>query len=130
MEWSEKIDSKKYLLGTFIGLVAAAVVVWGKWSEVLVLWTVTLVSTVNQWLLFRVLSGAMRRMMQSEQVTKEWRQPVIMVGQIVLKLGLLAAVFYFVVGHARHIVLYALVLFTFQLIILVLSIKNKGDYPK
>ncbi len=130
MEWSERIDNRKYLIGSVIGLLAGALVARGQWIDMLILWGVVFVAAANQWLLFRALAYALRRMLQSDEVPNPGRGQLIMMGQIILKLGLLAGAFYYVVGYARHLVPYALVLFTFQLIILVLSIKNKGAFPK
>jgi len=86
-------------------------------------------SVLNQWLMFVILGKLLRRM--TDGVRKvSWMEQAVLWGQIGLKFSLLGAIFYYLIVHARHVVAQGLLLYTFQLIILVLSIKNIGAFLK
>lgn len=129
MEWSEKISNKKYLVGTAFALLLALYAGRSSWLGVGILAGVVLASVLNQWLMFVVLGKLLSNM--TEDMTPLSRgQKLVLWGQIALKFSLLGAVFYFLISEARHLVAQGLLLYTFQLIILVLSIKNIGAFLK
>lgn len=129
MEWSEKINNKKYFAGTIVAILLAVLGGKGFQLESLLLSLVVLASVINQWLMFVILGKLLKRM--TTQLYKvSWFEQFVLWGQIFLKFALLGAVFYYLITHARHIVAHGLILYTFQLIILVLSIKNIGALIK
>ncbi len=128
MEWSEKIESKKYVFGTLISLIAAGIVSRGDVPDALMLVGIVLVAVVNQWLMFLIMSTAAHRTKESRRVTGG--DNIKFVGKILLKFATMGGGFLLLVNYGRHLVAYALVLYTFQLIILVLSIKNRGALSK
>lgn len=127
MDWSEKIDIKKYWLGTvaavIIGLFAA------KWNayDAAILLTVIGGSVLNQWLMFIILGKLLGRMSAEARELSITEKLTLWI-QVALKFSVLGAIFYYLILYARHIVAQGLLLYTFQLIILILSIKNIGDF--
>jgi hypothetical protein len=122
MEWSKKINNKKYIFGTLISLGLVFFVTKGAIPDVLYLMAVILGSVANQWLMFAILGKILSSIMAEKKLT--WLQKLTFWLQIALKFSLLGCIFYILIVHARHIVAQGLILYTFQLIILVLSIKN------
>lgn len=125
MEWSKKIDNRKYAAGTIIALIIIGYVTRGQWSDALFLLMVTLGSALNQWLMFVILGKVFKQMIENKKLT--FTQRLILWSQVALKFFMLGAIFYSLIVYARHIVAQGLILYTFQLIILVLSIKNIAD---
>jgi hypothetical protein len=127
MDWSEKIDNKKYWLGTVaavvIGLFAA------KWNiaDAVILLTVIGGSVLNQWLMFVILGKLLSRMSDEARQLSLTEKLTLWI-QVALKFSILGAIFYYLILYARHVVAQGLLLYTFQLIILILSIKNIGDF--
>ena len=128
MEWSEKIENKKYFAGTVISLIAAWLVSRGVARDALMLMGIVLVAVLNQWLMFLIMGTAAQRTKETRYITPV--DNLMFVGKILLKLATMGGGFLLLVNYGRHLVAYALVLYTFQLIILVLSIKNRGAFTK
>ncbi len=89
-------------------------------------------SIFNQWLMVKILSKALGKILsQPQEAGSGWGFAV----QIVLKLFVLGGFFFALIVYGRHQALNGILLYTFQLIILVLSIKssstflNKGPPP-
>ncbi len=129
MDWSEKIDNKKYLSGTLIAVVFAVYAGRSAPFDAAFLLGVIGASVLNQWLMFRVLGKLLQGM--NELPSKPGRyQRLVLWGQITLKFSVLGVMFYFLITHARHLAAQGLLLYTFQLIILILSIKNISAFLK
>jgi len=122
MDWSTKIDNKKYGLGTLIALLVTAFVTKGKLPDAIYLLTVTMGSVLNQWLMFLIFGKVFNNITQNTKFT--FQQKIILGLQVALKFIMLGSLFYLLIVHARHVVAQGLILYTFQLIILILSIKN------
>lgn len=132
MVWSEKIDNRKYLIGTSIAVGFAWWAGKGNLSDFMLLCGIILGSAMNQWLMVKILGKALSRILDKpSEAGSGWGFAV----QIILKLLVLGGFFYALIIYGRHLALYGLLLYTFQLIILVLSIKssstflNKGPPP-
>ena len=127
MDWSEKIDNKKYFGGTFIAVVFALVA--GKWRlmETAFLLGIVLGTMINQWLMFVILGKLLQRVTDGKSKVS-WMDQMTLWLQVGLKFFLLGALFYYLVIYARHVAAQGLLLYTFQLIILILSIKNISDF--
>lgn len=125
MEWSEKIEIKKYLFGTAVSLGFAGYASNGSGHDFMLLCGIVCGSILNQWLMVKILGRALRRMTAS---VLESDSSFIFVLQVVLKLVVLGIFFYSLIVYGRHLVLYGLILYTFQLIILVLSIKSSSTF--
>lgn len=121
MEWSKKIDLKKYVFGTGLALCFAVYSGGGKLWPTLLLGFVVVASALNQWLWFKILNNLLKRMQSNglEQISKKR-----MVFEFCLKWLIIAASFYLLITYARAKIVQGLILYTFQLIILILSIKN------
>jgi hypothetical protein len=128
MEWSKKIDNRKYVTGTMFALGIIAYVTRGRYPDVLFLLIVTLGSALNQWLMFVILGKIFKQITENKKISLY--QKFLFWFQIALKFFLLGSIFYALIVHARHVVAQGLILYTFQLIILVLSIKNIADSMK
>ena len=128
MGWSEKIDNRKYLFGSSVGLLAACFAAKWEMHGTILLSAIVIGSALNQWLMFLILGRALGRMTQ--EGGNEGRNAFVFALQIVGKFAVLGVPFYVLIQQARHLVLFGLVLFTFQLIILVLSIRNRGTFSK
>lgn len=127
MEWSEKIDNKKYFLGTIAAVVIGLFAAKGSLFNSLLLLIVIAGSVLNQWLMFVILGKLLSRM-TAEARDLSLTEKLTLWIQIALKFSILGAIFYYLILYARHIVAQGLLLYTFQLIILILSIKNIGDF--
>jgi predicted membrane channel-forming protein YqfA (hemolysin III family) len=128
LEWSERISNKRYLFGT---IVALGLAVWGAQGDVyatLLLCGAVLASVANQWLMFSILGRAFRHMTQGSQA-KSMRSPLFML-QVVVKLFGMGAFFFLLAEKGRTVLFQGVVLYTFQLIILVWSIKNRSAFFK
>jgi hypothetical protein len=128
MEWSKKINNRKYATGTIFALGIIAYVTKGRFPDVLFLLVVTLGSALNQWLMFVILGKIFKQITENQKLSLY--QKFLFWFQIALKFFLLGSIFYALIVHARHIVAQGLILYTFQLIILILSIKNIADSMK
>jgi hypothetical protein len=128
MDWSEKIDNRKYIGGTLVALIIIAYVTRGRIPDSIYLLGVTVGSVLNQWLMFIILGKVLKQISFSEKLN--FAQRLTFWFQIALKFFLLGSIFYVLIVHARHIVAQGLILYTFQLIILVLSIKNIASSMK
>ncbi|MCE3011900.1 MAG: hypothetical protein LW878_02435 [Proteobacteria bacterium] len=128
MEWSKKIDNRKYAIGTFFALVIIAYVTRGRFPDVIYLLVVTLGSALNQWLMFVILGKIFKQIAENKKFSLY--QKFLFWLQVALKFFLLGSIFYALIVHARHVVAQGLILYTFQLIILILSIKNIADSMK
>ena len=129
MDWSEKIDNKKYFGGTFIAVVFAVYAGRSAVLDASLLLGIIAASVLNQWLTFKVLGKLLRGM--NELPSKSGRsQRLVLWGQITLKFSVLGVMFYFLITHARYLAAQGLLLYTFQLIILILSIKNISAFLK
>jgi hypothetical protein len=129
MDWSERIDNKKYFVGTLVALSFASFAGRMSLFDALFLVGIIIATVLNQWLMFVVLGKLLRSMMEQQSKPSRYQQLVLW-GQIGLKFSVLGAMFYFLIGYARHLAAFGLILYTFQLIILVLSIKNIGAFLK
>ena len=129
MEWSGKIDNKKYFAGTVVAAGLAAFAGKGQLTESVFLLGVVAASVANQWLMFVILGKLLRRMTDSARKIT-WMDQAVLWLQIGLKFSLLGGLFFSLIVYARHVVAQGLLLYTFQLIILVLSIKNIGAFLK
>lgn len=105
-----------------------AYVTRGRYPDVLFLLIVTLGSALNQWLMFVILGKIFKQITENKKISLY--QKFLFWFQIALKFFLLGSIFYALIVHARHVVAQGLILYTFQLIILVLSIKNIADSMK
>ena len=128
MDWSEKIDNRKYIGGTLIAFIIIGYVTRGRVPDSIYLTGVTVGSVLNQWLMFVILGKVLKQISFSEKLNLTQRVTFWL--QIALKFFLLGSIFYVLIVHARHIVAQGLILYTFQLIILVLSIKNIASSMK
>jgi hypothetical protein len=122
MDWSEKINNKKYIGGTLVSLSILAYTTRGVLPDTLYLLAVVLGSVINQWLMFVILGKVLLQISHEQKLSSTQRLTFWL--QIGLKFFLLGSIFYVLIVHARHLVAQGLILYTFQLIILVLSIKN------
>ncbi len=125
MDWSTKIDNRKYLLGTLIAFGIIGYVTKARFPDVAFLSMVTVGSALNQWLMFVILGKIFNQMTENKKLS--FYQKFIFWLQVALKFFMLGSIFYALIVHARHVVAQGLILYTFQLIILVLSIKNISD---
>ena len=128
MDWSEKIDNRKYIGGTLVAMIVIGYVTKGRVPDSIYLLGVTLGSFLNQWLMFAILGKVLKQLHNNEKLTSLQKMTFWL--QIALKFLLLGGIFYVLIVHARHIVAQGLILYTFQLIILVLSIKNIASSMK
>jgi hypothetical protein len=129
MDWSEKIENKKYIGGTLVSVVIATTLTKAETRDAIVLVGVILCSALNQWLMFLIL-GKLLKQMTEESVRPNLITRAKLWLQVALKFSLLGGVFYYLISYSRHLVAHGLILYTFQLIILVLSIKNIGAFIK
>mgnify|MGYP001627270981 CR=1 FL=1 len=127
MEWSEKIDNKKYFLGTAASVAIGVFTVKARLFDSGLLLTVIAGSVLNQWLMFVILGKLLTRMGNDTSPLGMAEKLTLWI-QVILKFSILGVIFYYLIQHARHVVPQGLILYTFQLIILILSIKNIGDF--
>jgi hypothetical protein len=79
--------------------------------------------------MFRVLGKLLQGMKNLPSKLGGYKRLVLW-GQITLKFTVLGVMFYFLITRARHLAAQGLLLYTFQLIILILSIKNISAFLK
>jgi hypothetical protein len=125
MEWSQRINNIKYAIGTLLSLLFALYSSKAQFPAVAYLLMVVVGSVLNQWLMFVILGKVLQQITENQKLNAH--QKIVFWLQIALKFAVLGGVFYTLIVHARPIVAQGLILYTFQLIILVLSIKNIAD---
>lgn len=125
MEWSERIDNRKYLFGTVLAFGFA--IYAGKQGVVdtLLLCGIVIGSILNQWLMVKILGRALKKMTSAPGEVSGGGWFAL---QVVLKLSVLGCLFYALIVYGRHLAAFGLILYTFQLIILVLSIKSSSTF--
>lgn len=99
----------------------------GRPVDTITLFVVVAGSVLYQWLMFVILEKMFRRKAQDGEVDS-FKSKMIFRAQVALKFSVMGLIFYYLTHYARHIVAQGMILFTFQLIILILSIKNIGDF--
>jgi hypothetical protein len=114
MELNQKINFQKYLLLTIGNLLTGYAFSSENWQY---LGIVVLFSAANQILLIKILDMVLNN-------NKESKNKFKLIAYFILKSTLLGSAFYILVLYARDQVLLGVILYIFQLIILVLSIKN------
>ena len=97
----------------------------GNTQDFLLLCGIILGSVLNQWLMVRILGKALSRILSEPG---DAGNGLVFAGQIVLKLVVLGVFFYALIVYGRHLALTGILLYTFQLIILVLSIKSRSTF--
>lgn len=125
MDLKNRISLKKYSFGTAIGTGFALYSGEGDLVKTVALVNIIAASVLNHYLWFALL-GKMVRKLSSPTKDKVGRLGFIL--QILGKWLVLGLSFYLASQYARDKIAHALILFTFQLIILVLSIKNISSY--
>ena len=124
MFWTERIDAKKYALGTAINLAFA---LWSGWpSVVFCSWLVFLIITIalNHYFTIRVFTQLIAA--RSQPKASNTKLGIF----LALKMLTLFAGFVCLLVFVRDKVLHGMLLYIFQLIILFLSIKNIGQFIK
>ena len=124
MSWTERIDGKKYAIGTAINIGFA---LWSGWpSPVYCLWLSFLIISIalNHYFTVRVFTQLIANRERPKASNKKL---VIFLG---LKMLTLFAGFVCLLIFVRDKVLHGMLLYIFQLIILFLSIKNIGQFIK
>lgn len=127
MYWSKKINNKKYFTGTLVATILAMLGGLGRPVDTLTLFVVVAGSVLYQWLMFVILEKMFWRKAQGDDADS-FKTKMIFRTQVALKFSVMGFIFYYLTHYARHIVAQGMILFTFQLIILILSIKNIGDF--
>jgi hypothetical protein len=128
MDWSKKIDKRRYVMGTLLLLGVAIYMAKARFPDATYLLLVTIGSALNQYLMFLILGKVLKQTSKNQKLSPN--QKSMFWFQISLKFILLGTVFYVLIVYARHMVAQGLILYTFQLIILILSIKNIADSMK
>ncbi len=129
MDWSEKINNKKYFTGSVLSALFALYAGRASVLAMFMLLGVIVATFLNQWLTFIVL-GKYLKTLNGSQIKPDKYQRLVLWGQIALKFSVLGAMFFALITYTRHLAAQGLVLYTFQLIILILSIKNIGAFIK
>lgn len=129
MGWSENVSNKKYFAGCVIALVYALYFGRGSVLEALLLIGMIVASGLSQWIMFKILGKFLVNMTEKRGATDRFSQ-VVLWGQVTLKFSLMGIAIFMLVTWARHLVSHGLILYTFQLIILILSIKNIHAFLK
>ena len=115
-------------MGTMLLLGVAVYMAKARFPDATYLLLVTIGSALNQYLMFLILGKVLKQTSKNQKLTPN--QKSMFWFQISLKFILLGTVFYVLIVYARHMVAQGLILYTFQLIILILSIKNIADSMK
>lgn len=126
MSWLEKIDSKKYLFGSFVNL---GLGLYSGWPDTLsCLWLSYMVigAALNHYFTISVFS----RMVESQKNPERTARKGKLVVHIILKFFFLISAFIGLLTFAKDKVIQGLLMYIFQLIILFLSIKNIGQLIK
>jgi len=129
MGWSEKIDNKRYLAGCLLAVVYALYFGRNGFLDSMLLLGMILASGLSQWIMFKILGKFLSNMTQSRSASDRFSQLVLW-GQVLLKFSVIGVMLFILITWGRHLVSHGLILYTFQLIILILSIKNIGAFLK
>ncbi len=99
-----------------------------RWDALdwMLLCAIVLSSALNQWLMVLIFGAAFRKMAGSAEETSNLK----LAGKMVLKMAVILVSFYALIKFGRHLVLHGIILYTFQLIILVMSIKKGSAFSK
>jgi hypothetical protein len=124
MSWTERIDVKKYAIGTAINMGFA---LWSGWPSPLFCgWLIVLIVSIalNHYFTVRVFTQLVTNRARPSASNKK------LVVFLILKMLTLFAGFVCLLVFVRDKVLHGMLLYIFQLIILFLSIKNIGQFIK
>lgn len=127
MDLLEKISLRRYALGSVCAMAFALYVAHGQLGDSLLLLSGVLASALNQWLMFSLLGRAFNQ--TGEKLAPSKSFPALAL-QALVKLFGLGIYFYLLVKLGQHLLLEGVFLYTFQLIILVWSIKKRDAFYK
>jgi hypothetical protein len=127
MEWLKKINLKRYFVGSILNLLSSVLIIFSR-SQVSDFWMIFLIyvsSILNQALLMAILWKAMKKIEGGDE--RGAREALVFTLQILGKLAFLGGSFLLVATYARELISYGLFLYTFQLIILIVSIRKRDS---
>lgn len=126
MSWSKRINTKNYAIGTTANVLIAAYLGFPTLSAILTLVYVVIGSFLNQYYTVQVFERLIKRADFIDGAPN--KKPLFM--HIILKIFFLISAFICLMVFHPEKVIYGLLGYTFQLIILFLSIKNIGQFFK
>ena len=130
MEWLRKINKKKYLLGTLINLIWIWFLLMGNFTATLLLSILVLCTIMNQVLLIGIVYRAYKNILALPDPNEGsvLAKTISFLVAAILKLVVIIVPFWMITDFDRNLVLHGLILYTFQLIIFVLSIKKDTTF--
>lgn len=121
-----KFSLKSYLLLTCIGALALLLFEGLNLHSAILVMSITLASTANHLILYFAMRSVVLRQAGLESGINSSRFFSLKIGSLlVLKMIILGGTFYMAVEMFREKILIALLMYIFELIVFVLSIKNK-----
>lgn len=126
MSWAKRIDNRNYTIGTAANIGIAVFLGLPSLSSVLTLVYVVIGAFLNQYYTIKVFERLIKRSEFTDSAPG--KGPLFI--HIFLKIFFLISAFVCLMVFNRDKVLYGLLGYTFQLIILFLSIKNIGQFFK
>lgn len=123
MGWNEKIENKKYLLGSLINLCFAIYGGRSNWGFAACLCYIVIASILNHVFMVNAFVKLIKAMKDQDTDTLGQRNKKIM-GYLIGKVLILISAFVILLKYAEPVILYGMLCYVFQLIILGLSIKN------
>ncbi len=129
MGWSENVSNKKYFAGSLVALFYALYFGRDSAVEAALLVGMIVASGLSHWIMFIILGKFLLNMTESRGASDRFSR-VVLWGQVTLKFSVMIIMIFLLVTWGRHLVSHGLILYTFQLIILILSIKNIHAFLK
>jgi hypothetical protein len=117
---------KKYQLVIWALPLILAASLGGSWINSLILLGISIMVTLNQWLLMRVVVQTTKFVSQDHPAGDNKKQANRLIFQSIIKLTLLATMIAVLYVLKQELIVKALILIIFQLIIFVVSIKNNS----
>jgi len=127
MGWTEKIENKKYILGSVINLGFAIYGGKASWVFALCLSYVIIASILNHVFMVNAFVKLIKAMREEDTDTPGQRNRKIMF-YLIAKVLILISAFIILLKYAEPVILYGMLCYVFQLIILGLSIKNMETF--
>ena len=130
MEWLKKIDKKKYLLGTLVSFILIWSILGSNIKGSLLLSLLVMCTVMNQYLLVSIVAKSYNNILTLPEPTESSivAKTISFLFASIMKLVVIVVPFWLITNYNKNLILHGLVLYTFQLIIFVLSIKKDTTF--